>query len=586
MTELLTAAEMRAIEQAAMASGRVSGLTLMERAGQAIVEAIFDEWPDYRAAPQTISVLCGPGNNGGDGYVVARLLHDLGWQVAVYGMDHGDRTGADAVANRTAWETRGPVSPLTYDVFRRAPDTELYLDAIFGIGLSRPATGDLDTLMRYLGGSGGDFGYFQPRIVAVDVPSGLCADSGRVLGCPDPSPSTAPVPFAQLTVTFEAPKIGHVIADGPQVCGKLAVKSIGLGAERSQHVQKGDAPRSLRPIMTSLHPPLPDGPRESHALFRPRLLPKGQGHKYDHGHVLILTGGVGRTGAARLAARAALRVGAGAVTLASPPSALTEIAAHSTSVMCRSVRDGAALAAMLEDKRINIVCLGPGLGLHDRAADLLEATLTSAPAPGQGTYLSHGRKLVLDADALTLLATRPDPFAGLGPHVVLTPHMGEFARLFPDLAARLTGPTPPRVTSARPGEAHFADMKAYRDALSRQRGPAYSKLNAARDAAARSGAVVLLKGPDTVVAEPSGRAWVHSATGGRAVPWLATAGAGDVLAGIIAGLAARNHMPAQAAILAAALHADAARAFGPGLIAEDLPDLLPQILAAEEAKQK
>ncbi|MEL6915811.1 MAG: NAD(P)H-hydrate dehydratase [Pseudomonadota bacterium] len=563
MTELLTAAQMRAIEAEAMASGEVTGLALMERAGQGVVEAIFEEWPAYRAAPQSVSVLCGPGNNGGDGYVVACLLHGLGWQVAVYGMDQGEKTGADARANRAAWEVLGPVAPLEERVFRAAPASALYIDAIFGIGLSRPAAGDLGSFIAYLAGSGGDHSHYQPRMVALDVPSGLCADSGRVLGCPAPDPFNSLAPYARLTVTFEAPKVGHFLADGPALCGKLAVKSIGLTRARSERSSTADglSTRSLRPPRLTLHPPLENGPEEPHALFRPALRRKHHGHKYEHGHVLVLTGGVGRTGAARLAARAALRIGAGAVTLAAPPAALTEIAAHATSVMCRSLRAAPDLTEMLEDPRINAVCLGPGLGLGQREAALLEAVLAAAPPPGAGTYLGQGRKLILDADALTLLSRRTGPFAGLGPLAVLTPHMGEFARLFPAIAAKLRGPKDRAMET----------------------GPAYSKVDAAREAAEACGAIVLLKGRDTVVAEPGGQAWVHAASRARAAPWLATAGAGDVLAGLIAGLAARAHLPQHAAILAAALHVDCALAFGPGLIAEDLPEMLPQVLRAGES---
>ncbi|MEM8633296.1 MAG: NAD(P)H-hydrate epimerase [Pseudomonadota bacterium] len=585
MTELLTSAQMRAIEEEAMASGDVTGLELMERAGRGVVEAIFEEWPEYRDAPQSISVLCGPGNNGGDGYVVARLLRDLGWQISVFGMDHGETTGPDARANRLAWEALGPVLPLDQTEFRGAPSTSLYLDAIFGIGLSRPAAGDLASFLRYLAGSGGDYAHYQPRMVAVDVPSGLCADSGRVLGCPKPYPFNSLAPYAHLTVTFEAPKAGHFLADGPAICGKLAVKSIGLTTERSLE-PASEAPggaRGIRLPKLTLYPDMEQGPEEPHALFSPVLNRKMSGHKYDHGHVLVLSGGVGRTGAARLAARAALRSGAGAVTLAAPPAALTEIAAHSTSVMCRSVRDAEELSKLLADERFNVVCLGPGLGLGPREADLLEAALAAAPPPGKGTYLGQGRKLVLDADALTLLAQRSAPFAGLGPHVVATPHMGEFKRLFPALADQLTGPQFPGSTYQGYDPKRMVEQqqaaKAYLTKLQNQSGPAYSKVDAVRAAAETSGAVVLLKGPDTVVANPMGMAWVHAASRERSVPWLATAGSGDVLAGLIAGLSARSHVPDIAAILSAALHADCALEFGPGLIAEDLPETLPRVLA-------
>ena len=271
-----------------------------------------------------------------------------------------------------------------------------------------------------------------------------------------------------------------------------------------------------------------------------RQVTKTAGHKYDHGHALVLTGGFGRTGAARLAARAALRIGAGLVTVAAPGSAMMECAAHLTAIMLRRCDDADALEALLEDDRVNALCLGPGLGADARAAGLV------------ATALAAGRATVLDADALTLIAGDDALRARLHDGCVLTPHGGEFARLFPDISARLQAAAPS--------------------------GPAFSRVDAAREAAAQAGCTVLLKGPDTVVADPSGRASVNAAAYDRAAPWLATAGAGDVLAGMIAGLLARGLPVHDAAASAAWLHVEAARTFGPGLVAEDLPETLPAVL--------
>ncbi|MGR3717279.1 MAG: NAD(P)H-hydrate dehydratase, partial [Thermohalobaculum sp.] len=264
------------------------------------------------------------------------------------------------------------------------------------------------------------------------------------------------------------------------------------------------------------------------------------GHKYAHGHALILSGGVGKGGAARLAARGALRVGAGLVTVGPPPAAIIENAAQLDAIMLRPVADADALAEILKDERVGALCLGPGLGVGARTLELVAAAL----AAKRGT--------VLDADALTSFAEDPPKlFALLHETCVLTPHLGEFARLFPDLAAKLSeAPT---------------------------KGPAYSKVDAAREAAARAGCVVLLKGPDTVIADPQGRAAINSAHYERAAPWLATAGSGDVLAGMITGLLARGIAPMAAAETAAWLHVEAARKFGPGLIAEDLPEMIPAV---------
>lgn len=277
------------------------------------------------------------------------------------------------------------------------------------------------------------------------------------------------------------------------------------------------------------------GNPECHDLLKKDM----SAHKYTHGHALILSGGVGKGGAARLAARGALRIGAGVVTVACPPAALIENAAQLDAVMVRSVKDGDALAEVLADERINALCLGPGLGLGSREVALV------------GQALTVRRSVVLDADALTLLAKDAGLFGMLHDGCVLTPHGGEFARLFPDLAEKLNAPA--------------------------SKGPAYSKVDATRDAAARAGCVVLFKGPDTVIAAPDGRCSINSAHYERAVPWLATAGTGDVLAGFITGLLARGFEPMQAAQTGAWLHVECARKFGPGLISEDLSEQLPAV---------
>ncbi|MEM9577257.1 MAG: NAD(P)H-hydrate dehydratase [Pseudomonadota bacterium] len=265
-------------------------------------------------------------------------------------------------------------------------------------------------------------------------------------------------------------------------------------------------------------------------------LQKTPGHKFTHGHALVLSGGAGRTGAARLAARGALRIGAGLVTLGVPPDALLEVASQVTAIMVREIRDIAGLKETLRDDRINALCIGPGLGLEPAGAGLIAAALET------------GRKMVLDADALSLIAQDRTLFDALHRECVITPHGGEFARLFPDISERL------------------------------KNDPGVDKVLAASEAASRAGCFVLLKGALTVVAEPDGPAGVHRAEGARSSPWLATAGAGDVLAGYITGLMARGFAPGSASELATYLHVESALSFGPGLIAEDLPEQLPKIL--------
>ncbi len=278
--------------------------------------------------------------------------------------------------------------------------------------------------------------------------------------------------------------------------------------------------------------PEPMTPASDLAPLIAQLAKREDQHKYDHGHAVILSGGPGEGGAARLAARGALRIGAGLVTLACPLPALAENAARMDTVLLRPLHDSRALARMLEDRRYNALCLGPGMGF-ERARDMVPVALGS------------GRGVVVDADALSAHAADPEAlFAHCGPHAVLTPHGGEFRRLFPDLAERVAG-NPEAVL---------------------------------RQAAARAGAVVLLKGARTVIAAPDGALAVSDATGPRAAPWLATAGSGDVLSGIITGLLARGFTAFDAARLGSFLHVEAARAFGPGLIASDLHESLPQVL--------
>jgi ADP-dependent NAD(P)H-hydrate dehydratase / NAD(P)H-hydrate epimerase len=566
MTELLTAAQMRAVEAAAIASGEVTGLELMERAGRGVVEAIFEEWPELKATSHRAVVLCGPGNNGGDGFVVARLLQEWGWEVEVFLYGDPSRLPPDARVNYERWVGMGEVRELTERAFR-APHpvhgnayADLYVDAIFGIGLTRPPEGELAGFLRHLGGYGGEH---YPRLVAIDAPSGLCLDSGKMLigGWARAS--------AALTVTFECLRAGHFLNEGPEHCGRVVVADIGVGPWRRMRDpvrMRGHWIGPLRRVTLSLVGPV----KSSGAAFeyQPGALPtymlgkKGwveaqSAHKYSHGHALILSGPSGRGGAARLAARGALRIGAGVVTVGCPPDAIAENAARMDAVMLRGVADGLALEEALADPRINALCLGPGLGLDARGREVVDVALKSRGRPRPTGDVGRGlprQSLVLDADALTILSQTPDLFAALHKGCVLTPHAGEFARLFPDIAEKLSQPA--------------------------TKGPAYSKVDATREAAKRAGCVVLYKGPDTVIADPTGRSAINSAHYDRAAPWLATAGSGDVLAGFITGLLARGFSPFDAACTGAWLHVECALSFGPGLIAEDLAEELPKVFRA------
>lgn len=542
MGELLTAAQMRAVEQAAIESGKVTGLELMERAGQGVVDAIFEEWPELRRRgasplrspgylqpneepPLSAMVLCGPGNNGGDGFVVARLLKSQGWVVEVILFGSPEKMPPDARKNYERWEGRTLDVADNAEAEIRHPD--LSVDALFGTGLVRAiddprlwellwAHDDADDAwdMRRQG-LGTDI--VPPRTVAIDLPSGLCSDSGKVIGGMFPQHGRR-CGRSALTVSFHSRKLGHILSEGPSLCGRLVVKDIGLSHET--HSPK---------IATSVERP-----------SGPYLNKSETDHKYSHGHALVLTGGSRKTGAARLAARGALRVGAGLVTLGVPSEAQSEVAGQITALMLKRAEDAADLSEVLEDKRLNALCVGPGLGLK-RARDLVPTALTAM------------RQTVLDADALMAFADVPEElFADLHEGCVLTPHGGEFARLFPDISEKLSAvPT---------------------------KGPAYSKVDATKEAAKRAGCVVLFKGPDTVIANPDGRCSINAASYEHAAPWLATAGAGDVLAGFITGLLARGFELMKAAETGAWLHAECARSFGPGLIAEDLPETLPKVL--------
>jgi len=473
---LLTVSQMSQADNLTIASGTCAEV-LMENAGASVAREILKAW-----APCRVAVLCGPGNNGGDGFVVARHLAAAGWDVQVGLLGPLDRLKGAAAHHARLWS--GPVAPLTPKVLEGAG---LVVDAIFGAGLSRALEGPVADVLAAAARSA--------PIVAIDVPSGVMGDSGEVLGAV----------AAQLTVTFFRKKPGHLLLPARHLCGKVVVADIGI------------APSVLDTI-------LPEAFENDPVLWRddfPTL--QHGGNKFTRGHALVW-GGYPMTGAARLAARAAARAGAGLTTVTCPEVALGIYASALTSIMVQPLVDQAAFAKVLADDRMTGLLIGPGAGVD-------EQTRISALA-----MLATGRPTVLDADALTSFQKDPETLMGAisGP-CVLTPHDGEFARLF-DLAG--------------------------------------DKLHRTRAAARMSGAVIVLKGADTVIAAPDGRAIINS----NAPPTLATAGSGDVLAGIILGLLAQGMDPFLAAAAAVWMHGEAARSFGPGLIAEDLPDLLPKVL--------
>jgi hydroxyethylthiazole kinase-like uncharacterized protein yjeF len=480
--EIISVAQMRAIDARA-AELEVPTLTLMENAGAAVAEQITARFPK-----QPTAVLCGPGDNGGDGYVVARRLKRNGWPVWVETLGDPRALRRDAAEMATRWGGE------TLRVSPDNPPAELYVDALFGAGLTRPLEAEAARLARALAGT-------PERVVAVDVPSGLHGDLGQPLGdaC-----------FrAGLTVTFVRKKPGHVLQPGRFFCGEVVVADIGAPPEAiaEQEIRLWE-----------------NGP----ALWGDAYpWPKFDAHKHQRGHAMVVSGPAGRTGAARLAARGALRSGAGLVTILSPREAMAEHAAQLNAIMLAgfATNDECVQAAA----KAKAVVIGPAAGVDaDTRAKL------AALAKGDA-------RLVIDADALSLFADAPKNLFDLArENDVLTPHMGEFRRLFPDI--------------------EFED----------------GRIEAARKAAARAGCIMLLKGPDTVVAGPDGRAAVNAS----GTPFLATAGAGDVLAGIIAGYLAQGLPGFSAACAGAWVHGKAAESHGAGLIAEDLPEAMPAILDA------
>jgi hydroxyethylthiazole kinase-like uncharacterized protein yjeF len=442
-------------------------------------------------------VVAGPGNNGGDGFVAARLLAERGYRVQVLLAGEASRLKGDAALAAKSW--KGPVASATPQGFAGA---DVIVDALFGAGLDRPVEGPARTMIEAMNAQ-------AAPVIAVDLPSGINGTSGAVMG--------VAVNAAQ-SVTFFRKKPGHLLIPGRFHCGTVSIAEIGIPASVLAQI----APKTFANVP---------------ALWRANFpVPRHDGHKYDRGHVVVVSGPSWSTGAARLAARGALRAGAGLVTIASPREALAINAAESLAVMVRPVDGAAEFNAFLADRRLNVVAIGPGVGVGEATRDLVLAAL------------SGDRAVVLDADAITSFADQPQQLAGAlrarrEKATILTPHEGEFTRYFGALDRRT------------------------------QVG---SKLERARLAAEITGAVVLIKGADTVVAAPDGRASIAA----NAPALLATAGAGDVLTGMAAALMAQG-MPSFAAASAAVwLHGEAATMFGPGLIAEDLPDMLPRVYRA------
>ena len=478
--ELLTVDQMYAADHAAVATG-VSATQLMEAAGQAVASEIRRHW-----ASRKVLVLCGPGNNGGDGFVVARALKEAGWPVTVAFLGEPDVLTGEARHNADLWSQ--PIAPLSPDLLG---DAELCVDALFGAGLTRPLDGMALEIVNRLD-------ELALPCVAIDVPSGVHGDTGMVLGGSV---------WVDLTVTFFRQKPGHLLMPGRSRAGRVVVADIGIPAGVLDDI----GPRTFANVPALWERDFP--------------WPRAEGHKYTRGHAVI-AGGAVMTGAGRLASWAARRSGAGLVTVASSPDALPYYSADAPGLLTLPFRTADEFMEILEDPRKNAVLIGPGGGVSRITHDIVLAAA------------AQGKSLVIDADALTAFESAPDElFAAVGNiPCVMTPHEGEFSRLF-----KMTG----------------------------------DKLSRARKAAELSGAVILLKGADTIIAAPDGRAAINF----NAPPTLATAGAGDVLAGTILGLIAQGMPVFESSCAAAWISGDAAADFGPGLVAEDIYQGIPASLA-------
>jgi len=476
---LLTAEESRNADLAAIADS-TPGDTLMENAGRAIVDLITQEYK-----PCKIVVVCGTGNNGGDGFVTARMLKEKNWDVTLASVGNIDDIKGDAKAAKDKWNMAGGAT-LTFKREMLA-DAALVVDAIFGTGLMRDVEAAAKDAIVAINDS-------KLPVVAVDVPSGINTDSGAIMGA---------AIRAANTVTFVRPKPGHVLLPGKAHTGQLHFYDIGISGDKVKPKLFLNAPALWKHLMP---------------------LPNPDSNKYSRGHTVVVGGGMSSTGASRLSAMAALRCGSGLVSVASSQDALPIYAMTLTAVMTKLADTSAQMAALLEDSRISALLIGPGCGVTEKTRDTTLQILKTKKA------------CVIDADALSIFQFNTKPlFDAIGGPTVLTPHEGEFERLFATKGV---------------------------------------KTERAKEAAKQSGAVIVLKGNDTVIASPDGRVSINA----NAPVWLATAGSGDVLAGIIAGLMGQGMPAYEAACAGTWIQGEVANRFGPGLIAEDLHATMPGVL--------
>ena len=490
MFELLTPSEMADADQITIENG-VPGIELMESAGRGVADIVTN----FAANSNRVVVLAGPGNNGGDGFVAARILHEQGFPVIVGLLGEESNISGDAkIALASLKNSSIPTKILTKEIVH---DGDIFIDALFGAGLCREIEGVAAESIEAINDT-------EKPVVAVDLPSGIDGETGNILG----------VAFkATETVTFFRKKPAHVLYPGRSHCGNISVIDIGIPGH----------------VIESIKPKLFCNQVEYWNHFIPKF--NQTGHKYHRGHSIVFSGPILSTGAARLCAQAALRVGSGLVTLASPSSALSVNASHLTAIMIKSCDSVDESKQLLADKRFNAVVIGPGFGVDARTREFVTS------------ILAGNQSVILDADSLTSFSAEPNNLfsqikKSTTREVVLTPHEGEFNRLFGEFTA------------------------------------AKSKVERARLAAKKSLAVVVFKGADTVIADPNGICVINE----NAPPWLATAGSGDVLTGLICGLVAQSVPAFFAACMGVWIHGEVARLLGPGIISEDLVSELQPII--------
>lgn len=489
--ELLTPKEMGQADQLAVISRGYESYHLMLNAAQAVGNVILEKYNNS----QRVAVICGPGNNGGDGYAVAEFLKARGYQAICFSCGQ-PRIGSDAHKAFADWSgTTLNIDALVFSEF------DLIVDALYGAGLGRGLDEKTEALVKKINASG-------TPVVAIDLPSGIFGRDGSV--------HTIAVK-ATYTVTFFRLKPGHVCYPARAYCGDIILRDIGIMSD----VLKDICPN------TSVNLPkmwLHDWPVLDYDM-----------HKYSKGHVVVFSGPAIMTGAARLAAYAAARSGAGLVTILSPQDALSVHESHLTSVMLKEMGSDANVLSFFQQRKVKTAVLGPGFGAMDRAFTLIKTILAKQDCL---------ETIVLDADALTAIADKTDEIFELIKQstvkVVLTPHEGEFRRIFPKIASKSNSP----------------------------------RIDKAREAALKSGATVVYKGADSMIASPDGRLSITV----NGTPFLATAGSGDVLSGIMGGLLVQG-MPVYEAVCAGNwMHAECGRQAGIGAIADDLITQIPSIL--------